>query len=870
MASKTVFQCDCLQLTVDEDESLPSPSVFQFTGDEGPCLLWPLNYLHDRLVKKGESRTFWKWCQFFQQSVATTALKDLSGAFFHFRGNNMPPGALDESVASTEAVLSFFASVLDVGRKIDIVKEVESLLLTRIRSRVCEEAADQNLLNIAIGQYGAVSLQTATGLVSGLQGIVRNKHKTAFESWMGMWNAMKEAGSITSELAEDDLPLPFSDVMVFAFQAARSRRSMAKAPWSSNSPSMLILLDLQRGIIELLSNGLYDYITGRYQDVHDVSKAAPARRHSKDGSFSMPVENIWDVLDHSQTTGKNVRQSLEFCKSRLSKAGGVHENAADSWVRRRQIIYDQRLVSSLVGASHFNLVSDASKHSGMEVLVSVIFSHENQTAGLPPLQVILPCDALLAPGELDLTSLVEQLAKDNKLQRLAAYRQLQAISHQLQLSTGGRFNLTSFGVPEYLRLSPVEPGQTRFCHRVTDAQGSSMRLAGIEFESAAEADPDQMELTDRQEQFLLPSEAENPNWWLNVPILTLQLDQGGTGMAGAAYAIHHLGHLIHVRWDIFHRCIRDLKLSLQYSCRGIFLQAQMHSNYMWGLSYRPYGTGHFHEHKKRLMEILLSRESWETCNEFDQYWEDIRDDLGMSPHSSMEEVWRELPSCRLFQAKGTCPKQGRWFAWNDAATEQLPEFHVLKMVLKYHHGSEDGKKKLDPDEHIEQEAIALATRRSMRGDGSRADMRQEFSDLKKALGGGTRLAYFCMSERLWALCHILQVVSEPCWTWYAHEVKENQNHIDCLNRTIHLQTHWAGENHLQRLAAIPTSRHPIFVRLIAEKRVLDTGPKTVDLCLHILTRRAWSFVRHNAPPDCYAGILDDSNPPLQQDGLMMT
>ena len=83
---------------------------------------------------------------------------------------------------------------------------------------------------------------------------------------------------------------------------------------------------------------------------------------------------------HPQTTGKNVRQSLEFCRSRLSKAG-VHENAADAWVTRRQIIYDQRLVSSLVGASHFNLVSDASKHSGVEVLASVIFRHENQTAG---------------------------------------------------------------------------------------------------------------------------------------------------------------------------------------------------------------------------------------------------------------------------------------------------------------------------------------------------------------------------------------------------------------------------------------------------------------------------------------------------------
>ena len=34
MASKTVFQCDCLQLTVDEDESLPSPSVFHESSQE--------------------------------------------------------------------------------------------------------------------------------------------------------------------------------------------------------------------------------------------------------------------------------------------------------------------------------------------------------------------------------------------------------------------------------------------------------------------------------------------------------------------------------------------------------------------------------------------------------------------------------------------------------------------------------------------------------------------------------------------------------------------------------------------------------------------------------------------------------------------
>jgi hypothetical protein len=66
----------------------------------------------------------------------------------------------------------------------------------------------------------------------------------------------------------------------------------------------------------------------------------------------------------------------------------------------------------LIGAKHFNVVADTSKHSGREVLVSVIWSHENQTAAIPSVQSILPCDTLVSPGELDLTTLVEKLAKD--------------------------------------------------------------------------------------------------------------------------------------------------------------------------------------------------------------------------------------------------------------------------------------------------------------------------------------------------------------------------------------------------------------------------------------------------------------------------
>ena len=134
-------------------------------------------------------------------------------------------------------------------------------------------------------------------------------------------------------------------------------------------PSENMLLNLQRALVKFLAEGLYDYVTGTDQDLHDVSKAPPSRRLSVGpvgNSVSMPVENIWEVLDHAQTTGKSARQALEFCQTRLSNAGGCSANSADSWVRRRQIIYDSRVVASLVGACHFNLVSDCSQHSGKD------------------------------------------------------------------------------------------------------------------------------------------------------------------------------------------------------------------------------------------------------------------------------------------------------------------------------------------------------------------------------------------------------------------------------------------------------------------------------------------------------------------------
>ena len=89
-------------------------------------------------------------------------------------------------------------------------------------------------------------------------------------------------------------------------------------------------------------------------------------------------------------------------------------------------------------------------------------------------------------------------------------------------------------------------------------------------------------------------------WWRSVPLLVLSLDQGPIGTAGMAFALQ--GHRIHVKFDKIHRCIRDYKLALGRAMGGVFLKTQLHSSYIFGLNYKPFNTGLFHEQKRRCLK----------------------------------------------------------------------------------------------------------------------------------------------------------------------------------------------------------------------------------------------------------------------------
>lgn len=105
--------------------------------------------------------------------------------------------------------------------------------------------------------------------------------------------------------------------------------------------------------------------------------------------------------------------------------------------------------------------------------------------------------------------------QEARLQRVASYRQVQAISQQLSLITAGRIeSINDFDVPEGVILGQIPSN----CIRSTRVEGGRRR--------AFYSDPDTGD-----ELMLLP---DNRLWYLDTKLLVLQLDQGPTCCGGMA------------------------------------------------------------------------------------------------------------------------------------------------------------------------------------------------------------------------------------------------------------------------------------------------------------------------------------------------
>jgi len=314
------------------------------------------------------------------------------------------------------------------------------------------------------------------------------------------------------------------------------------------------------------------------------------------------------------------------------------------------------------GVHHYDLVSDPGTHNYKECLVSVLWCWEVGSGMHCPFQNVKP-GKVLTPNDVDMDEDLARFAARQKLERVASWRQLQGYSHQLFGVTRysrPRVTLKSFEMPPDFHVRPVGANEGR-----KTVRGELQDVSYIVDKVTGVRTP------------ILPAEP------IKLKLLTLGLDQGSIGSAGAGFGMFFLHLMLMARFDKIHRLIRDLVASENGCCRKIFRKAKLWSAYIYSLNKRPFGSGANTTLKQRWMEIFHEQCDIDSAV-VRKHLPRIARGWNM-PYGTREEkqaVFDKVLNLPSFKQHLSHPKVSNWFAWNKSAHEQIPEFYASRMVLE--------------------------------------------------------------------------------------------------------------------------------------------------------------------------------------------
>ena len=132
------------------------------------------------------------------------------------------------------------------------------------------------------------------------------------------------------------------------------------------------------------------------------------------------------------------------------------------------------------------------------------------------------------------------------------------------------------------------------------------------------------------------------------------------------------------------------------------MKTQLYTSYLWGLNYKPFGTGGFGTQTKYVLNVFMATADY-TNPVFQKYAEKIAQHAQVKLHRGMtadniagyglnvdtpddrrhvfEQIGNLAPS---FSRAMSESKLGRWFSWNECCDESLGEFWPANMLLEHH------------------------------------------------------------------------------------------------------------------------------------------------------------------------------------------
>ena len=269
------------------------------------------------------------------------------------------------------------------------------------------------------------------------------------------------------------------------------------------------------------------------------------------------------------------------------------------------------------------------------------------------------------PGKLETgwDPIQQGIAARDKLQRVAAWRQLQGYSHQLFSVTKSRkppVTITSFYMPNDFHIRPVselEKRKTQVLHN-TDISYMENGSTGVRTR-------------------ILPASP------ILAPLLVIMLDQGGPGLAGVSFMAFKKEMMVFGKFDKIHRLIRDLKGAENGCCGKIFTKTKLWSAYIYSLNKRPFGSGANATEKNCLMNVFANTVDKDSpvflkhLSSIAKAWT-----MPSDTPSERQAIFDKVLQMGSFRNHLSHPKLANWFAWNASAYQQMPEFFAAKMVYE--------------------------------------------------------------------------------------------------------------------------------------------------------------------------------------------
>ena len=380
--------------------------VPQFWTDSD-SLWWDVSYIHAWLIRNGwaTQRKQKKW---FENCFKRTASE------IGLPAQELPVG-VGQCTSDTLTMVSYlWALASDNGRCIRAMSECTRIIQSMIRKATLQLDASCTTMVLC----GHACHVECGGHMSGLAQVCI--HKTTRGVLQEHWRRMHERRELDGDTFNCDRH-SVADVAKFFMRIMWGRRISQKPI----SPGLRKLIaEVRHCLCKWIAGAVESYVRRFYSDGNpEVHRAPPALKFKK-RTYVSP-EASWELMEKARDARATMAQAIKLRSDQPDL--GCGSGLSTAWAIKRERMYEERAATIVCdGLMHWNMAADPGSHSYKEVMPSVLFAWEKNEACHASLQLLLPGKAVL-PRDCNLADDMIDLANDAKLERVAAYRQVQGL-----------------------------------------------------------------------------------------------------------------------------------------------------------------------------------------------------------------------------------------------------------------------------------------------------------------------------------------------------------------------------------------------------------------------------------------------------------